>query len=75
MNAIVSELLEQAQGLSILDKAKLIESLIESMSHVDKEIEVLWAAEAEERIDALKRGEMALEGEPRILSEFRARQR
>ena len=73
MNVVVTELVAQAQVLSPVQRAELIESLIESMQHSDKEIEALWAFEAEERIDAIARGEMLIEGEPRILSEFRAR--
>ena len=73
MNAVVTELVAQAQVLSPVQRAELIESLIESMQHSDKEIETLWALEAEDRIDAIARGEMLTEGEPRILSEFRAR--
>ena len=74
MNAVVHELIERAQALPIIERAKLIESLIESMSHADKEIEALWAIEAEARIDALERGDIELEGEPNLLTEFRARQ-
>ncbi len=73
MNAVVTELVAQAQVLPPVQRAELIESLIESMQHSDKEIEALWASEAEDRIDAITRGEMLTEGEPRILSEFRAR--
>jgi hypothetical protein len=75
MNAMVSELLAQAMALPLLDRARLIESLMESMSPVDKDIEALWAIEAENRIDALERGEMALEDEPRILAEYRLRRK
>ncbi|MEI8325259.1 MAG: addiction module protein [Betaproteobacteria bacterium] len=75
MNAVIHELVEQAQALPMIERAKLIESLIESMAHSDKEIEALWAIEAEDRIDALERGEIELEDEPRILTEFRARQK
>ena len=73
MNAVVTQLVAQAQALPPIERAELIESLIESMQHSDKEIESLWASEAEDRIDAVARGEMPIEGEPPILSEFRAR--
>jgi hypothetical protein len=75
MNAVVTELVAQAQALPPIERAELIESLIESMQHSDKEIEALWALEAEDRIDAISRGEMVTEGEPRILAEFQARQK
>ena len=73
MNAVVTELVARAQALPPVERAELIESLIESMQHSDKEIEALWASEAEDRIDAIARGDMLTEGEPRILSDFRAR--
>ena len=41
MNAVIHELVEQAQALPMIERAKLIESLIESMAHSDKEIEAL----------------------------------
>jgi hypothetical protein len=75
MNAVVTELVARAQSLRPLERAELIESLIESMQHADKEIESLWALEAEDRIDAISRGHMMTEGEPRILAEFQARQK
>ena len=75
MNATATEIAAIAKVLPILERAELIETLIESMLHSDKEIEALWAAEAEDRIDALERGEIKAEGEPEILTQFRARQR
>ena len=75
MNAVASEIAAQAQALPPVERAELIESLIESMQHSDKEIEALWAAEAEDRIDALVRGEIETENEPDILAGFRARTR
>jgi hypothetical protein len=75
MNAVVTELVAQAQALPPIERAELIESLIESMQHSDKEIEALWALEAEDRINAISHGEMMIEGEPRVLARFRARQK
>ena len=68
MNAVASEIAAQAQALPPIERAELIESLIESMQHSDKEIEALWAAEAEDRIDALVRGEIVTENEPGVLA-------
>jgi hypothetical protein len=75
MNAAASEIAAIAKALPPIQRAEVIESLIESMLHSDKEIEALWAEEAEDRIDALERGEITAEGEPTILTQFRARQR
>ena len=74
MNAAATEIAAIAMALPPVQRAELIESLIESMQHSDKEIEALWAAEAEDRIDALERGEITAEGEPSVLKQFRARQ-
>ena len=74
MNAAATEIAAIAMALPPVQRAELIESLIESMQHSDKEIEALWAAEAEDRIDALERGEITAEGEPSVLRQFRARQ-
>ena len=74
MNAAATEIAVIAKALPIIERAELIESLIESMKHSDKEIEALWAEEAEDRIDALERDEITAEGEPSILTQFRARQ-
>ena len=73
MNAAATEIAAIAKALPLIERAELIESLIDSMLHSDKEIEALWAVEAEDRIDALERGEITAEGEPSILTEFRAR--
>jgi Putative addiction module component len=75
MNAAATEIAAIAKALPPIQRAEVIESLIESMLHSDKEIEALWAEEAESRIDALERGEITAEDEPRILTQFRARQR
>jgi hypothetical protein len=75
MNAAATDIAAIARALPPIERAELIESLIESMQHSDKEIEALWAEEAEDRIDALERGEITATGEPSILTQFRARQR
>ena len=71
MNAAVTEFATIGKSLPPIQRAELIESL----RHSDKEIEALWAVEAEDRVDALLRGEISANPEPRVLSEFRARQR
>ena len=74
MNAVSAEIISIAKALPLLERAEVIESLIDSMRSNDDETEALWAAEAEDRVDALLRGEIAAGPEPRILTEFRARQ-
>lgn len=75
MNTTVTELAKQASALPLVDRAHLIDALIESMLHTDPEMSALWAVEAEERIDAVNRGDLVLEDEPRILAEYRMRKK
>ena len=74
MPAVFMDLVAQANTLPILDRARLVETLIESMTHTDQCVEALWAAEAEDRIDAIGRGDIDLAHEPALISAFRARQ-
>ena len=74
MNAVAAEIISIAKALPPIERAEVIESLIDSMRSDDQEIEALWAAEAEDRVEALLRGEITANPEPRILTEFRARQ-
>ena len=74
MNAVAAEIISIAKALPLTQRAEVIESLIHSMRNDDQDIEALWAAEAEDRVEALLRGELTANPEPRILAEFRARQ-
>ena len=49
---------EQARALSPDDRAKLAQSILESLHAPVAEIEVAWAAEIEKRVAAFDRGEM-----------------
>jgi putative addiction module component (TIGR02574 family) len=49
-------LLKEAMALPPLQKAKFIDKLLSSLDHPDREIDELWAREAEQRIDAYDQG-------------------
>lgn len=51
------EIEQQAQALAAEDRAKLIETLLESLQAPLSEIETAWAQEVEERVAAFDRGE------------------
>jgi putative addiction module component (TIGR02574 family) len=54
------EVLAQALKLSPLEKAELVERILDTfVLPARKEVDERWAAEAEDRIDAYDRGEMA----------------
>lgn len=59
MSPQADRVLPDALKLSPVERAELIEKLLASFSFPDrKAIDELWAAEAEDRIDAYERGEI-----------------
>jgi putative addiction module component (TIGR02574 family) len=59
MPTSLQHILEQARELSAEDRAKLINSLLESLGPPLPGIEKAWAEEIEQRISAFDRGEIA----------------
>ena len=51
-------LLEEALALPVNERADFVDRLLSSLDPSEPEIEKLWAKEAEERIDALERGQL-----------------
>ena len=64
---------DEITRLSSAERAKLIDILWESLDEARvKEIEAKWAAESEERIDAVDRGELRTIDGPSALRELRS---
>lgn len=64
---------EEIVRLSSTERAKLIDILWESLDEASvKEIERKWAAESEERIDAVDRGELETLDGPSALRDLRS---
>lgn len=64
---------DEINRLSSTERAKLIDILWESLDETRvKEIEAKWAAESEERIDAVNRGELQTIDGPSALRELRS---
>jgi len=57
MAASFKEIEQQAQALAAEERAKLAETLLESLQAPLSEIETAWAQEIEERVAAFDRGE------------------
>jgi len=57
MTASFNEIEQQAKALAAEDRAKLAETLLESLQVPLSEIEAAWAQEIEERIAEFDRGE------------------
>ena len=59
MSANDEQVFKKALGLPPINRAELVEQLLRSFeSPLRKEVDLLWAKEAEERIDAFEHGEL-----------------
>jgi len=64
-------ILKEALTLRPSDKAHLIDKLISSLDKSDKEIDELWAKEAEGRIDAFDQGKLKAVSLEKVLQKYR----
>lgn len=66
-----NSILKEALALRPSQKAKLIDSLLSSLDKSDREIDELWAKEAEDRIDAYDRGKIKAVSLEKVLEKYR----
>ncbi len=59
MSALLKQIEDQARELNIEDRAKLAESMLESLCSPLSEIEKAWAVEIEKRVAAFDQGEIS----------------
>jgi putative addiction module component (TIGR02574 family) len=59
MPTSLKQILEQARALSAEDRAKLAETLLESLHPPIADVEKAWAEEIEQRLAAFDRGEIS----------------
>jgi putative addiction module component (TIGR02574 family) len=71
MAVSLKELEEQARHLRADERAKLAESLLESLHTPIAEVESAWAREIEERVAAFDRGEMQTYAADDVIAEAR----
>lgn len=57
--------------LSLFERAQLIDELISTLDKPDKEIEKLWAIEAEDRIDAYNQGKLKAVSLEEVLRKYK----
>lgn len=69
--AVPDEILKKALALDSAQKAELIDKLISSLSTPDKEMDELWAKEAESRIDAFERGKIKAVALDEVLEKYK----
>jgi putative addiction module component (TIGR02574 family) len=58
VSSVLKSIEEQARALSVEDRARLAENMLESLHASSSEIEALWAEEIEERVSAFDHGEI-----------------
>jgi len=63
-------ILKEALTLRPSEKAQLIDKLISSLDKSDKEIDKLWAKEAEDRIDAYDQGKIKAISLEKVLKKY-----
>jgi len=67
------ELLKQAKRLAPAQKLELVEALLNDLDHPDAGIDASWAAEAEDRLAAYRRGEIRAIPLAEVLAKYRGR--
>lgn len=72
MTSTTDDILDAASRLPALEKLVLVDRLIAELDLPDPLIETLWAAEAQRRSDAVKRGEMPVKPLAEVLRKYSA---
>ncbi|MCP9835156.1 MULTISPECIES: addiction module protein [unclassified Cyanobium] len=71
MSALLKNIEEQARALGAEDRARLAETMLESLHTPITEIEAAWAEEIEDRVSAFDRGEMSAHAAEEVFAEAR----
>jgi putative addiction module component (TIGR02574 family) len=69
--AVSKEILKEALNLTPTEKAELIDKLLTSLDKPDKELDDLWAGEAEDRIDAYDQGKIKALSIQEVLEKYK----
>lgn len=69
--ATPNEILKDALNLNPAEKAELIDKLLSCLDNPDKEIDALWAEEAEARIKAYDQGKIKALTLKEVLEKYR----
>jgi putative addiction module component (TIGR02574 family) len=69
--ATADTVIKEALMLKPSEKAQLIDKLLSTLDKPDKEIDELWAKEAEDRIDAYDQGKIKKISLEKVLQKYR----
>lgn len=70
MTAVTQELASQAAKLPPSERLQLVETILATLDKPDPGIEAAWAAEAEDRLAAYRRGELAAVDEREVFGDL-----
>jgi putative addiction module component (TIGR02574 family) len=71
MTTDTKQILKRALTLSPIERAELIEKLVQSFEFSDREkLDSLWANEAEKRIDAFEKGSLSAKSAKKIFKKI-----
>jgi len=65
------DILKEAIQLEPTEKVKLVDQLIKSLDKPDKNIDELWAEEAESRLDGYRQGKLKAVSLEEVLSKYK----
>jgi len=69
MTPQANDILQEARKLPPMERAELVERILETFPFPERQaVDALWAAEAEARIDAYERGEIAASSAGEVFS-------
>ncbi|MCK5200495.1 MAG: addiction module protein [Spirochaetales bacterium] len=68
---VTENIFKEALILKPSEKAKLVDELLHSLDKPDKEIDKLWAKEAEDRIDAYDQGKIKAVSLEEVLRKYK----
>lgn len=71
MSASLKEVEEDAKSLSTSDRARLVQSILESLHSDDPDVAEAWAGEISRRVEAFDRGELVTHPAEEVLAEAR----
>ncbi len=72
MNKQTEKITEEAKRLSPMERAEVVEGILASLDVTDPDLDRKWAAEAQDRLDAYRRGDVEAQDIDKILAKHRS---
>ena len=69
----VEQILDEISPLKPVEKLQLVDKILNSLNLFDRQIDTMWAQEAEDRIEAYERGMLSVVNEDDVFSKYRRR--